>query len=223
MNIEDLLDTKLNYHSKDRFLFLLNLVEDKYSKSKFRLAGEGWEYPWKTLLVTILSAQSKDELTIVVSEKLFENYPTLESLAEANYDDVLNILSSMNYNRTKTKHIILSAQLLLKNFKGITPQTIDELITLPGVGRKTANLVISEEFGVPGICVDTHVHRMCTLFGFVTMSEDRDKTEFEMKSFIPEEYWIKINRLFVLWGKEYSSKNINTLLESLLNKELKLK
>ena len=119
MNIEDLLDTKLNYHSKDRFLFLLNLVEDKYSKSKFRLAGEGWEYPWQTLLVTILSAQSKDELTIVVSEKLFENYPTLESLAEANYDDVLNILSSMNYIGLKLNILSYQLNCYLKILKGL--------------------------------------------------------------------------------------------------------
>ncbi|MCH8520048.1 MAG: endonuclease III [Nanoarchaeota archaeon] len=215
---QNLLDTKKNFHSKKRFLYLLDLVDKKYGHVTFRLAGEGWKYSWQTLLVTILSAQSKDELTIIISEKLFEKYPTLEDLANANFEDVLKILKSMNYNRTKTKHIIESSRILLEKFKGIVPQTIDELITLPGVGRKTANLVISEEFEIPGICVDTHVHRMCTLFGFVTNTNDRDKTEMELKSFVPKEYWTPINRLFVLWGKECPSKDIEVLLELLLTK-----
>ena len=223
MELEDLLDISQNFHSTQRFLFLLELAQKKYSQSTFRLAGEGWEHSWQTLLVTILSAQSKDELTIIVSEELFKRFPTLKSLANAQYDDVLTILKSMNYNRTKTKHIILTSQELISRFNSQVPKTIEELITLPGVGRKTANLVISEEFDLPGICVDTHVHRMCTLFGFVTQSESRDLIEKELKSFIPKEYWTRINRLFVLWGKEYSSKDIRVLLESLLDLNLKLK
>lgn len=219
----DLLELDKNYLNEERFLYLLSLVEEKYSKSTFRLAGEGWDYPWQTLLVTIMSAQSKDELTIIISENLFEKYPTLEDLASAKFEDVLNILKSMNYNRTKTKHIILSAQMLIEKFNKEVPKTIDELITLPGVGRKTANLVISEEFAIPGICVDTHVQRMCNVFNFVKTGDDRDKTEKIMKELINEKYWTRINRLFVLWGKECTSKHPKELLEHLLYEEIKLK
>ncbi|MFT4244718.1 MAG: endonuclease III domain-containing protein [Candidatus Woesearchaeota archaeon] len=216
---KDLLNIELNYHNYQRFLYLLSLVEKKYGDVNFRLAGEGWNYPWQTLLVTILSAQSKDELTIKISEKLFEKYPTLKDLASARYDEVLVILKSMNYNRTKTKHIITSAKMLLEEFNGIVPTNIEELIKLPGVGRKTANLVISEEFEIPGICVDTHVQRMCNVFGFVNTKDDRDATEKILKEILPPLYWTPINRLFVLWGKECPSKNPEILLEVLLNKK----
>ena len=215
---QDLLNIELNYHNSQRFLYLLSLVEKKYGDVTFRLAGEGWKYPWQTLIVTILSAQSKDELTIVISEKLFEKCPTLEDLANASYDDVLVILKSMNYNRTKTKHIIASAKILLEKYNGIVPTSIEELIKLPGVGRKTANLVISEEFEMPGICVDTHVQRMCNVFGFVNTKDDRDATEKILKEILPSQYWTPINRLFVLWGKECPSKNPEVLLDVLLTK-----
>ena len=119
---QDLLNTELNYHNSQRFLYLLSLVEKKYGNVRFRLAGEGWKFPWQTLLVTILSAQSKDELTIEISEKLFERYPTLESIANANYDDVLVILKSMNYNRTKAKHLIETSKVLLEEYGGIVPK-----------------------------------------------------------------------------------------------------
>ena len=212
----DLLEIKKNRLSCERFLFMLDLVNQKYGQSTFRLAGEGWDHPWQTLIATIMSAQNKDEVTIVVGEELFKHYPTLEKLSKARYEDVLKIFKSMNYNRTKAKHVILSAEKLLSDFNGKTPTTIDELITLPGVGRKTANLVISEEFNIPGICVDTHVNRMANVFGFVNTGDDRDKTEMILKDLLPENKWSMINRLFVLWGKDCSSKDPKVLLEKLL-------
>ena len=216
---QDLLNFQENYHNPTRFLYLLNLVERKYGGVTFRLAGEGWKYPWQTLIVTILSAQSKDELTIVVGEELFSKYPTLESLSTARFEDILKIYKSMNYNKTKARHTILAAKMLLEKFNGIVPTSIEELITLPGVGRKTANLVISEEFEIPGICVDTHVQRMCNVFGFVNTKDDRDATEKILKEMLPSQYWTPINRLFVLWGKECPSKDPEILLETLLKKE----
>ena len=215
----DLLNIELNYHNSQRFLYLLSLVEKKYGDVTFRLAGEGWKYPWQTLIVTILSAQSKDELTIVVGEELFSKYPTLEALSLAKIEDILKIYKSMNYNRTKAKHTILTAKMLLEEFNGVVPTSIEELIKLPGVGRKTANLVISEEFEIPGICVDTHVQRMCNVFGFVNTKDDRDATEKILKEILPFKYWTPINRLFVLWGKECPSKNPEVLLEVLLKKD----
>ena len=184
------------------FIELFNKVDKKYGKSTFRLAAEGWDYDWQVLIATILSAQSRDELTIVIGENLFLKYPTLESIANAKYEEILDVLKSMNYNRTKAKHIIVCSQQLLENFESKVPKTIEELVTLSGVGRKTANLVITEVFNKPGICVDTHVHRICNVFGFVCTGNNRDKTETQLKEFVPQEYWNRINRLFVLWGKD---------------------
>ncbi|MFP4402017.1 MAG: endonuclease III domain-containing protein [Candidatus Nanoarchaeia archaeon] len=215
----DLLETEKNYLSKERFIYLLSLVENKYSKFDFRLAAEGWNYPWQTLIVTMLSAQSKDERTIEIGEELFKHYPTLKSLANAKFEDILKIYKSMNYNKTKAKHTIEIAKQLIEKFNSQAPQTIDELITLPGVGRKTANLLISEEFGLPGICVDTHVQRMCNVFEFVNTQNDRDKTEKILKGLLEEKYWTPINRLFVLWGKECPSRDPQVLLNVLLQEE----
>jgi endonuclease III len=107
----------------------------------------------------------------------------------------------MNYNRTKAKHVCETARVLVRDFEGKVPETIEELVTLPGVGRKTANLVVSECFGKPGICVDTHVHRIANVFGIVDTTSP-EKTEFALREVAPEQYWSRINRLFVLWGQE---------------------
>ena len=207
------------YHNAQAFVELLGRARKKYGKASFRLAGEGWDEHWKTLIATILSAQSKDEVTLPIAEDLFRAYPTLDALADARYEDVLGILKSMNYNKNKGKHVILCAKMLLQDFGGQVPRTIEELVTLPGVGRKTANLVITGEFDLPGICVDTHVHRICNVYGFVDTKHNRDKTELELRSFVPKKYWKEINRLFVLWGKDAKGYNKMAFEEALSRKD----
>lgn len=182
------------------FLSIFKRAERTFGNSAYRLAGERWEEPWQTVIVTIMSAQSRDETTIPIAERLFVRYPTLVSLAEARYDEVLEILKSMNYNRTKAKHVIACAQEILTRYDGTVPEQIEELITLPGVGRKTANLVVTECFGKPGICVDTHVHRIANVLGLVK-TKTPTETEFALMKVAPQRYWARINRVFVLWGK----------------------
>ncbi|MFT4282873.1 MAG: endonuclease III domain-containing protein [Candidatus Woesearchaeota archaeon] len=201
---------------KKEFIKIFNLLEKKYKKDKKRLAGEGWDEPWQVVVATIMSAQSKDELTIVIAENLFSKYKTLESLALAKENDVLKIFKSLNYNKTKAKHVVAFANILLSQYFGVVPNTIDELIKLPGVGRKTANLVITEVYNLPGICVDTHVHRLCNVFGIVK-TKTPDQTEVELKKLLPKKYWNKINRYFVLWGKEVSGYDKEKLLNHILN------
>lgn len=196
------------------FLHIFKLANAKFGKSRYRLAGEGWVEPWQTVIVTIMSAQSRDETTIPIAEALFAQYPTLVSLAEARYDDVLVILKSLNYNRTKAKHVSACAKELLTRFEGKVPETIEELITLPGVGRKTANLVVTECFGKPGICVDTHVHRISNILGLVK-TKTPTETEFALMEVAPKRYWGKINRVFVLWGKAVPGRDRKKLLVAL--------
>lgn len=200
---------------KKEFIRIFNLLEKKYSSDKKRLAGEGWAKPWQIVVATIMSAQSKDELTIVIAENLFKKYPSLKSLAKASQVDVLKIFKSLNYNKTKSKHVIACANALLFDFGGEVPKTMDELLTLPGVGRKTANLVITEVYDLPGICVDTHVHRISNVFGVVN-TKTPDQTETELKNLLPKKYWNKINRYFVLWGKEVPGYDKEKLLNHLL-------
>ncbi len=198
----------------ETFLEIFRKAQKKYGKSTYRLAGDAWPEPWQTVITTIMSAQSRDETTIPIAEDLYRKYPTLESLASAKYDDVLLVLKSMNYNRTKTKHVIEAAQFILSEFKGKVPESIDELVKIPGVGRKTANLVVSEVFQKPGICVDTHVHRISNVFGFVD-TKTPEQTEYALQKIAPKRYWSKINRLFVLWGKDVAGRDKEKLLAAL--------
>lgn len=198
----------------ERFLKVFKKVERKYGKSVKRLAAEGWGADWKILIATILSAQSRDETTIPIAERLFGKYRSLKSLARAKYGDVLKILSSMNYNRTKAKHVILASKVLVEEFDGAVSDKMDDLLRIPGVGRKTANLVLSEVHNIDGICVDTHVMRLSNVFGFVN-TKNADETERELKKFVPRRYWSKINRIFVLWGKDCAGRDRKRLLERL--------
>lgn len=206
------LDKSMN--KTDYFLDIFNRVEHKYGSVEKRLAGEGWKYGWQTLIATIMSAQSRDETTIPIAEKLFEKYETLNELANANYWNVLDVLKSLNYNKTKTKNIISCARMLLLEFKGDIPDKIEDLVKLPGVGRKTANLVLSEIHSKDTITVDTHVHRISNILGLVK-TKNPSETEMALQKIAPKGYWSQINRLFVLWGKEVPGRDKKRLLASL--------
>ena len=135
---------------------LRQLAELKRLGGSMRLAAEAWGSDWKCLIATIMSAQSRDETTIKIAERLFEKYSTLERLSMAEYSDVLHIFSGLNYNRTKARNVIDCARIVVSSFDGVVPRDLDKLILLPGVGRKTANVFLSEH-GFDGMAVDTHV------------------------------------------------------------------
>lgn len=199
---------------KQYFLEIFKKAERKYKKYEKRLAGEGWQYDWQTLIATIMSAQSRDETTISIAENLFDKYDSLDKLANAGYADVLNIFKSLNYNRTKAKNVIDAAKMLVEEYNGRLPTDIDELVKLPGVGRKTANLVLTECHDKDGITVDTHVHRIANVFGFVK-TKTPNQTELELMKISPRKYWSRINRIFVLWGKEVYGRDKKRFLKKL--------
>ncbi len=199
---------------KEEFLRIFKKAERKYSKSEKRLAGEGWDEDWKLLIATIMSAQSRDETTIPIAEELFRRYDSLEKLAGARYSDVLNIFKSLNYNKTKARNVIAAAKMLLSEFRGKVPDNIDELIRIPGVGRKTANLILTELHEKNAITVDTHVHRISNVLGLVRTKTPHE-TELELMKIAPRKYWSRINRIFVLWGKDVSGRDRKKLLKKL--------
>lgn len=196
------------------FLKIFHQAEKRYGTSIKRLAAEGWKEPWQTLLVTIMSAQSRDETTIPVAEKLFQKYPALHALAHASYDDVFAILKPINYNKTKSHNVIAAAQHLLQHHHGKVPDTLEQLLCIPGVGRKTANLVLGECYGKDAICIDTHCHRILNVLGIVK-TKTPHQTELAMMKIAPREYWSRINRILVLWGKDCPGRDRRTLLEKI--------
>ncbi len=196
------------------FLKVFAAAEKKYGAVEKRLAAEEWPQAWQTLIATIMSAQSRDETTLPIAEKLFAKYKTLKDLANANYKDVLKIFRSLNYNKTKARHVIAAAKFILENFGGVVPENIDDLTKIPGVGRKTANIVRVEVHKQHAIPVDTHVHRLANVLGFVK-TKTPEQTEKELMCVVPKRLWGKVNRIFVLWGKDCAGRDKKKLLEKL--------
>ena len=197
------------------FLSIFKQAKKKYGKSTKRLAGESWSQDWQTLLATIYSAQSRDELTIPVMESAFSKLPTLESWAKAPLSKIESLTKKINYYKTKSKNSKATAQLLIKNFQAEVPDTIESLVSLPGVGRKTANLILTEIHNKSGICVDTHVHRLSNVLGLVKTKTPYE-TELALQKIAPKSYWSEINRIFVLWGKEVPGRDKKRLIANII-------
>ena len=156
--------------------------------------------PLSILIGTILSARTRDENTSVVVKKLFTKYKSARSLAQAKLSDVEKIIKSTGFYRVKAKRIIEVASLIDLKYSGKVPDSLDELLKLPGVGRKTANCVLVYAFDKPAIPVDTHVHRISNRLGLV-QTKVPEETEIELMKKIPKKYWLKINDTFVMYGQ----------------------
>ena len=169
-----------------------------------RLAAESWKSPFQTLISTIMSARTRDEVTIVVADKLFSKFPTPNKLAKANLKQIQTIIKPVNFYKNKSKNIIACAKMLVDNYNGRVPNTIEELIKLPGVGRKTANVFISE-YGKPGIAVDTHVHYISNYLGW-SKNKNPHKVEADLKKIFPENLWSDVNPTLVRFGKTHTSR-----------------
>jgi endonuclease-3 len=155
------------------------------------------------LVAVILSAQTTDALVNTVTPALFARYPDPESLAHADVVEVEVLVKRVNYYKTKAKNLVGMAQLLIANFDGEVPSTLDGLVTLPGVGRKVANVIISDHFGIgEGIVVDTHVGRVSYRVGW-TDSKDPKKIEQDLMQQWPNEYWVESPKRLILIGRQF--------------------
>ncbi|WP_101009942.1 endonuclease III domain-containing protein [Nitrosotalea sinensis] len=156
--------------------------------------------PLSILIGTILSARTRDESTSAVVRELFSKYKTARSLAKAKLPDVEKIIKRTGFYHVKAKRIIEVASIIDSKYSGTVPDTMEELLTLPGVGRKTANCVLVYAFDQPAIPVDTHVHRISNRLGMV-QTKTPEETEIELMKKIPKEHWIRINDTFVMYGQ----------------------
>jgi len=201
-------------NKRETFIRIFKKAEKKYGKSVKRLAAEGWDKDWKVLLATICSAQNRDEVTIPVMEEFFKKFNTLEKIAGAHVEAIKKAIRRINYFESKAGYMKETARMLLDDYGGKVPDSIDELVKLKGVGRKTANLVLAVVHNQDSITVDTHVNRLSNVLGFVD-TRSRGKTEEELKKIVPKKYWSRINRIFVLWGKEVPGRDKEKLLKKL--------
>ncbi len=160
-----------------------------------------FETPYQILIATILSAQTTDRMVNQVTGVLFQKYPDPVALSQASIPDVENIIHSTGFYHAKARNIIGASQALVQQFGGEVPGTIEELVTIPGVGRKTANIVIHHAFGrAEGIAVDTHVRRLSLRLG-LTEYPDPERIEKDLMMAYPKSVWGEINGLFILHGR----------------------
>jgi len=156
--------------------------------------------PWELLIATILSAQCTDERVNKVTPALFRRYPAPKELAKARLSDVEELIRSTGFFKSKAKNIVACSQALTERFNGIVPDSLDELVTLPGVGRKTANVVIGNAFEKPAVIVDTHVKRVAHRLD-LTKSEDPDRIESDLQQVLPSSQWTTVSQQLLLHGR----------------------
>jgi endonuclease III len=158
------------------------------------------EDPFKVLIATILSARTKDETTAKAAEKLFTKVQKIEDLENIPLSELDALITPVGFHRVKAKHLKELPKVLKDKFAGIIPAEIDELLELPGVGRKTANLVRAVAFQKPAICVDVHVHRICNRWGYLKTKTPLE-TEMTLRQKLPLKYWLNFNSYLVAFGQ----------------------
>lgn len=164
------------------------------------LVGKRWKSPYLVLISCILSLRTKDETTLPASERLFKLADTPQKMLKLTPKQIEKAVFPVGFYKTKAKNILGISQDIIDKFEGQVPDEIDTLLTMKGVGRKTANLVLTEGFQKPAICVDTHVHRISNRFGYI-QTKDPEETEWALRKKLPKKHWGGYNALLVTWGQ----------------------
>jgi endonuclease-3 len=176
--------------------FLISELRKKYRTGTFHFKD-----PFKVLVSVMLSQRTRDENTLKVTEKLFSVLKTPRQIAEVNEKKLQKLIKSSGFYRMKAKHLKETSLEIVNKYNGKVPDTLEELLTLPGVGRKTANCVLVFAFNKPAIPVDTHVHRISNRLGLVR-TKVPEETEKGLMRTVPKKYWILINELLVKFGQD---------------------
>jgi endonuclease-3 len=183
---------------KARAIKIITLLEDLYPQEPLTLRARS---PFQYLIATMLSAQSTDVQVNQVTKDLFKKYRTPADFVSVDPLQLEQDIFKVGYYRQKTKYIQATCQMLLEEFEGKVPSTMDELIRLPGVGRKTANIILNRAFGiVEGIAVDTHVFRLSRRLG-LSAGKYPDHVEKDLMQLLPHKQWNRVNRLFIAHGR----------------------
>jgi endonuclease-3 len=182
---------------------VLKILEKEYENWKDPIVTEianKTKDPFRILISTVLSSRTKDKVTRLASKRLFQKASKPEEMIKLSSKKISNLIFPVGFYKTKSKRIPELLRILIDKYGGNVPDNLEELLSLPGVGRKTANLVLTLGFGKPGICVDTHVHRISNRFGYVNTKTPKE-TEFSLRKKLPEKWWIIYNDLLVTLGQ----------------------
>ncbi len=183
--------------NKDKITKILDALDAAMPDAKVEL---DFTTPLELLVATMLSAQCTDKRVNLVTPALFDKYKDAKAFAEAEQTELEELLSSINFFRNKARAIKAAAAIIVNEFKGVVPDNLGDLTRLPGVGRKTANIVLAQAFGIPAFGVDTHAARVATRLGLTTETNP-DKIGKDLCAIIPKERWIKANTLIILHGR----------------------
>ena len=161
-----------------------------------------FENPYQMLVAVCLSAQCTDERVNKVTPALFKKFPSIKDMADARIEDIEKYISSVSFYHNKAKHLKDACKKMMKDFNGKVPNTMEELVSIPGVGRKSANVIMLDAFEIAeGIAVDTHVGRISRRIGF-SREKDPNKVEQDLLKLIPKEYWKDVNHVFIYHGRK---------------------
>ena len=189
---------------KERYTYVLDYFKKNVPNAETELT---YSNPYELIVAVVLSAQCTDKRVNMVTPALFKKYPEPKSLSKATVEDVFSLIKSISYPNNKAKHLVGLGQLLMSKFKGIVPSEVEDLVLLPGVGRKTANVVASVVFNQPKMAVDTHVFRVSARIGLTTNSTTPLETEKQLVKNIPEElihiahHWLILHGRYVCTAK----------------------
>lgn len=184
----------------DAVLQQLTATMPHYPQPLIDQMGGERQTPFRILIATLLSLRTKDTLTAVVAPRVFAVADTPEAMLALGEEQIAALIYPVGFYRNKARSIIAICRTLIDRYAGAVPNDLDALLALPGVGRKTANLVLTMGFGLPGICVDIHVHRICNRWGYVA-TRTPDETELTLREILPQQHWIAINGLLVTLGQ----------------------
>ena len=193
---------KMTAKLKERIVHILSALDKEYGTDF--ICYLNYETPWQLLIAVILSAQCTDARVNIVTADLFKKYPTLEDFAAADLKELEQDIHSIGFYHMKAKNIIQCAKRLVEEYGGVVPEKLEDLLTLAGVGRKTANVVLAVGFGQQRIAVDTHVFRVTNRIGLVK-EKDVLKTELALMKVLPEDRWTEAHHSFIFHGRNCCS------------------
>lgn len=183
---------------KERFRFVIDYFQQHAPNAETELL---YDSPYQLLVAVILSAQCTDKRVNMTTPAIFEKYPDPVALSQASYEDLFALIKSISYPGNKTRHLLAMAKMLVEEFGGNVPLTVDELIQLPGVGRKTANVITSVIDQQPNMAVDTHVFRVSSRIGLTVNAKTPLAAEKQLVKHIPTEYIFKSHHWLILHGR----------------------
>ena len=191
-----------NASKRERAVEFCERLERRYGPVECFLDHEN---PFRLTIAVLLSAQTTDAQVNKVTPELFRRWPTLEALAGAEVSEVADVIKTLGFYKSKAAHAVAAAQMIVSDYGGEVPASMDELVKLPGVGRKTANIVLNVGFGiVEGIAVDTHVNRVAHRLALSPKTHEKEplKTEQDLLKILPREYWESVNHQWITFGRE---------------------